>query len=312
MLGGLAVAGQSSINGRLAAQVNDAFFAAVISFGGGLVVLLALLCVIPGMRSGVRRARGALAQGSLHWWHLLGGLGGATLVAGQAITVSVLGVAMFTVGVVTGQTISGLLVDRAGLGPAGPQAITPQRLAGAAVMLVAVVVTTGGGASAADGKIWLLILPLIGGAAVAVQQAINGRVGVAAANPMTATLVNFVVGTAALVAGWFISIMLRGGPGPLPSNPLLYTGGLIGVAFIALAALVVRWIGVLVLGLSTIAGQLTGSLVLDLVLPTHDAPVTASTVFGVSLALVAIVVTVFRRWPRRERVSRQADETPAG
>jgi transporter family-2 protein len=282
----------------LADRVGDAFFAAVVSFGGGLVVLLALLCVMPRMRSGVPRIRTALRDGTLHWWHLLGGLGGATLVAGQAVTVAVLGVAMFTVGVVTGQTVSGLLVDRAGLGPAGPQAITPQRLAGAVVMLIAVVITTGGGLTAVDGRVWLLVLPLLGGAAVAVQQAINGRVGVAAANPMTATLVNFVVGTAALLLGWAVSLMVQGGPGPLPSNPVLYTGGLIGVAFIALMALVVRWTGVLVLGLATIAGQLSGSLVLDLVLPTRDAPVTLTTVLGVGLAMVAIAVTVFRRRPR--------------
>ncbi|MGH3433090.1 MAG: DMT family transporter, partial [Thermocrispum sp.] len=178
--------------------------------------------------------------------------------------------------------------------------ITPQRLAGAGLILVAVVVTTGGGLAGVGSQTWLLVLPLAGGVAVAVQQAINGRVGVAAANPMTATLVNFTVGTTVLVLGWLLSVLVSGtGPSSLPSNPVLYAGGLVGIAFIAVAALVVRWIGVLVLGLATIAGQLVGSLLLDVLLPTREGMVTMATVLGVGLALVAIGVTVFTRPPRR-------------
>lgn len=297
LVGGLAIAGQSSINGRLAGRVDDPMLAAVISFGGGLVVLLTLLSVVPRMRVGVRRLRVAVDAGSLRRWQLLGGLGGATLVAGQAVTVGVLGVAMFTVGVVTGQTISGLFVDRAGLGPAGARAITSQRLAGAVLMLIAVVVTTAGGLSSAGSQTWLLVLPLAAGVAVAVQQAINGRVGVAAHDPMTATLVNFAVGTTALLVCWAVSLLVRGpGAGALPDNPLLYVGGLIGIGFIALAALVVRWIGVLVLGLATIAGQLVGSLLLDLLLPARPGMVGTATVLGVAVALLAIGVTVAPRW----------------
>lgn len=295
LVSGLAIAAQSSINGRLAVQIDDAMLAAVISFGGGLLVLLLLLPVLPGMRAGVGKLRSALTDGALRPWQLLGGACGATLVAGQAITVGALGVAMFTVGVVTGQTISGLFVDKHGLGPAGPRAITGQRLAGAGLMLVAVLVTTWGGLDAAGSDIWLLALPLAGGVAVAVQQAINGRVGVAAGNPMTATLVNFTVGTAALLLGWLVSLALRGGPSGFPANPVLYLGGLVGIGFIAMAALVVRWIGVLVLGLATIAGQLVGSVLLDVLLPTRVGVVTPVTVLGVAVALVAIGVTVAPR-----------------
>jgi transporter family-2 protein len=275
-------------------------FAAVVSFGGGLLLLLVLLPVLPRMRAGVGKLRAALNEGALHRWQLLGGLGGAMLVASQALTVGTLGVAMFTVGVVTGQTVSGLVVDKYGLGPAGARAVTAQRLSGAVLMLVAVLVTMSGGLGASGPQTWLLVLPLVGGVAVAVQQAINGRVGVAAQNPLTATLVNFSVGTTALLLGWLVSLVLRGGPGDFPASPVLYLGGLVGVAFIAIAALVVRWIGVLVLGLATIAGQLVGSLLLDLLLPTQAVVVTTATVLGVGLALVAIgVTTAPRRRPPR-------------
>lgn len=299
LVSGLAIAAQSSINGRLAVHIDDAMFAAVVSFAGGLALLLAGLATLPRMRTGLGKLRVALADGSLRWWQLLGGVGGASLVAAQSFTVGVLGVAMFTVGVVTGQTVSGLFVDQVGLGPAGVRAVTPQRLAGAGLMLAAVVVT-GWGGLALGPDAGLLALPLAAGFAVAWQQAVNGRVGVAADDPLTATLVNFTAGTTVLVLGWLVSLGIRGrGPGDFPTNPVLYLGGLVGVAFIALAALVVRWIGVLVLGLATIAGLLVGSLVLDLLLPARPGVVTDTTVAGVLLALVAVGVTVAPRRLKR-------------
>ena len=60
--------------------------------------------------------------------------------------------------------------------------------------------------------------------------------------------------------------------GAWPSDWWLYMGGPIGVLFSALAAWAVRGVGVLVFGLLTIAGQLTGSVLLDTLLPTGTAP----------------------------------------
>lgn len=289
---GVAVSGQAKINGLLAVETKDALLAAVISFGGGLVVLLAALPFLPAMRAGVTKVKNTVRDGGLHRWHLLGGLGGALLVASQAFTVGVLGVAMFSVGVVAGQTVSGLVVDKIGLGPAGPRPLTPPRIAGAVLMLVAVGLTTWGGMSVVDGAGALLVLlPFAGGLAIAVQQAINGKVSAAARNPMTATLVNFTVGTSALVLGWLLTLLFGSTcGGGLPSNPVLYLGGLFGVAFIAMAAAVVKWIGVLILGLSSIAGQLIGSLLIDVLMPTQAGAVPLTTVLGVALALVAIGV----------------------
>lgn len=290
VVAGLAVSVQARINGQLAADLGDSVLAALVSFGGGLVLLLVLVLFIPSMRSGLRKLPLGVRDGQLRPWYLLGGLGGASLIAAQATTAHVLGVAMFTIGVVSGQTISGLLVDKAGLGPAGPRPLSPRRLAGAALLLVAVGVATWGGLEAAGSDVWLLVLPLGAGFAVAVQQAINGRVSGVAGSPMSATLVNFTVGTAALALGWGLSVLLRGGPSGVPSSPVLYLGGVLGVAFIAIAALVVHRIGVLLLGLASIAGQLIGSLLLDVFLPTRGAGPAVGTAIGVVIALVAVGV----------------------
>jgi transporter family-2 protein len=82
---------------------------------------------------------------------------------------------------------------------------------------------------------------------------------------------------------------VRGWPtGEPPTEPWLYLGGPIGVMFIAAAAVVVRVTGVLVLGLASIAGQVVGAVVIDLVLPTEGARPGVATLVGVALTLVAV------------------------
>ncbi|WP_233357252.1 DMT family transporter [Saccharomonospora iraqiensis] len=291
VLVGVGMAVQSRINGQLAAELADPVLAAVISFGGGLVVLLATLAVSPRMRRGVGRVTSALRTGGLRPWHLLGGLAGATLVLGQSVTVVVIGVALFTVGVVAGQTVSGLFVDKAGLGPGGARAPSLPRVVGAVLTVLAVAGTaTGGLGDAEAGTVLLLILPLVSGGGMALQQAFNGHVGAVAGSPLTAALVNFTAGTAVLVPAWLGVLTFRGGPVAWPGNPVLYLGGLVGVVFIATAALLVSRIGVLLLGLASVAGQLVGSVLLDLFVPAADVEVGAGTVLGCGVALFAVAV----------------------
>jgi len=63
-----------------------------------------------------------------------------------------------------------------------------------------------------------------------------------------------------------------------------------GCIFIAVAAFLVRSLGVLVTGLGMIAGQLLGSLGLDLALPAPGTVVALPTVLGTLLTLAAIVL----------------------
>ena len=140
----------------------------------------------------------------------------------------------------------------------------------------------------------LAVLPALGGVGTAVQQAINGRVARTASadayGAVAAGVVNFVVGFAALLVVFGADLALRGAPHHLPSKPWLYFGGACGVIFISAAAAVVRVVGVFVLGLGTIAGQLIASLFIDLFLPAADKAVTLPVVAGTVLALAAVVV----------------------
>ena len=292
VLVGLGLAVQSRVNGALAAGLGDSLLSSVISFGGGLVVLLGSLTASRRMRRGVGAVRTALRAGRLRPWQCLGGLGGALFVLGQSLAVGVVGVALFTVGVVAGQTLSGLFVDRAGLGPGGAQAPSIPRVLGAVLAIVGAGWASLGAVGGVGGlRLLLLVLPLLAGAAMAVQQAVNGHVGVVADSPFTASLVNFTAGTTALVIGWLVGLAVRGGPTGLPSNPLLYLGGIIGVFVIALSAYIVKLTGVLLFGMAMISGQLLGSMLLDVVLPVHDGALSATTIIGCCIALVAVGIT---------------------
>ncbi|SDK53305.1 DMT family transporter [Streptomyces indicus] len=287
---GALIALQSRINGELAAGLGgDGFAGAVISFGSGLVVLALGLLLVREPRRGVRRVFDAVRAGRLKWWQVLGGCGGATFVLAQGLTVTALGVALFTVAVVAGQVGGGLVFDRMGLGPAGPQRPTRRRVVGAVLVLVAVGISmadkVGGGFPYA-----LLALPLVAGVFVSWQQAVNGHVKNTAGSAYTGTFFNFATGATALFLVFLVHAAFRGIPAGLPSEPYLYLGGVVGIAFISIAVATVQKLGVLVLGLCTITGQLLGSLLLDGLLPHGDAEITAATFAGAALALAAVVL----------------------
>lgn len=306
---GVAVAVQSRINGELGQRIDDGVVAALLSNTGGLLLLAVLAAARPGIRRGLGRVAGAVRDRRLRPYQLLGGVCGAFLVACQGLTVATIGVAVFTVAVVAGQTISGLLVDRAGVGPGGPLVVSLRRIAGAALALVAVGLAMSGQLTGMH-SLWLAVAPALAGVGVAWQQAVNGLVASAAraagpplAGMLPAALVNFSVGTAALVLAAAAEVAIRGLPQPLPAQPWLYFGGALGALVAAAAAAIVPITGVLLLGLGAVAGQLTGALLLDLLLPVGGNQLTTTTLIGTALTLVAVaVIAVPGRRQAKEQV----------
>lgn len=301
LLVGLLVAVQSRLNaalaGRLAAggssETAAGFQTALISFGIGLALLLLGVLVLPRLRAGMHAIASGLRQHRLRPWHLLGGIGGAWLVATQGLTVPTLGVALFIVGVVAGQTGASLGVDAAGLGPAGRLAVTRNRVVAALLAVVAVALAAAPRIDADTGSrtLWLAVLVLSAGAGVAVQQALNARVSVVAGSAPAAAGVNFTVGTAVLAVVVVVGTAVGDWQfGALPGNPLLYVSGPIGVTFIAIAAWAVPVVGVLRFALAAIAGQLASGALLDLVAPQPGVTVGPELLVGIALTLVAVVI----------------------
>lgn len=310
LLIGAGVAVQGRINGELGARLADGVAAAVVSFGSGFILLLIAVAFSARLRAGLRGVRGALAAGELRPWQLLGGLCGALFVASQSLAVAAVGVTAFTVGAVSGQLVSSLVVDRLGIGPQGRTPVTAARLGGAALAVGAVLLAASGGAGtegaataswlgAAAGPV-LLVLPVLAGIGLAWQQAWNGRVGTSG-SPFAATVINFGTGLLGLLIIEALVLVRAGPPTAVPGEPWLYLGGAIGVLFIAAGVLVVRWVGVLLMGLSTVAGQLTTSVLLDWLLPA-GAQLSPAKLLGCGLTLVAVVIATLQTGRPAENV----------
>lgn len=307
---GVLTATQARINGSLGLAFGDGLVAALVSFGSGLVVLAVLAIVLPDGRAGLARLSRGVRRGSapgagrrrrsIPFWMLLGGVAGALTVATQGLTVATIGVALFTVGVVAGQTVNGLVLDRVGYGPAGVVAVTMGRVTGAALVLLAVVLCVAG-EGLASVPWWMLLMPFLAGVGIAWQQATNGRLRQAVESPLAATLVNFFVGTVVLGVATAVHLSLDGPPPRVPTQPLLYLGGLVGALYIFLSAALVRHTGVLLLGLGSVVGLLAASVVLDAVWPPLSGPSQAAALAAVLVALAGVAVAVIP-WRRRRAV----------
>ncbi|WP_448005617.1 DMT family transporter [Agromyces bauzanensis] len=304
---------QSRINGELAHAIDDAYTAAAISFGSGLLILVVALAVWRPGRRGLAAMAAALRDRTLPWWMLLGGVAGAWFVLTQGLSVGVVGVALFTVAIVAGQTLGGIVFDLVGLGPGGRRPLTVTRLAGAVLALGAISWAVWAQLER-DVPFLVMLLPFVAGVVGAWQQAVNGRLRGVASSALAATVVNFAVGTAALVVATLLHAASAGWPDAMPGEAWLYTGGAIGCIFIAGQAVLVRFVGVLVLALSGVAGQLAAALSLDLLVPTAGGrTVDVATIGGTALALVAVVIASVR-WSRHRHVATEprASEPEAG
>ncbi|MET0735658.1 MAG: DMT family transporter [Microbacterium sp.] len=304
-LGGAVIVGvltavQARINGVLGLRLEDGFVAAAVSFGSGLAILVVLSLALPVGRRGYAALVSGLRGHRIPLWMLAGGAAGAFTVATQGLAVGIIGVSLFTVGVVAGQAVCGLILDRTGYGPAGVVAVTVPRLLGGLLALCAVALSLVG-----DGvrgiPPWMLVLPFLAGVGIAWQQATNGRLRQRVGTPLTATLVNFAGGTVLLVLAALVHVGIVGPPAVFPTDPWLYLGGAVGVVYIFLAAALVAQTGVLLLGLGSVVGQLVTASVIDLVWPAAASPGILQETLMVVVALASVIVAAapWHRMPRR-------------
>jgi transporter family-2 protein len=137
-----------------------------------------------------------------------------------------------------------------------------------------------------------LLLSAFAGMLVSMQPPINSRLGHAAGTFAAATI-SFLVGTVVL----FAVAALSGGThlGGLRGVPWWYfAGGLIGAVFVASSLVTVRTLGAGGVVAATIAGQLTGSVVIDQfgLLGLSKQPLTLARVIGIALLAVGVFLVV--------------------
>ena len=288
---GALTAVQSRLNGQLSKEIHNGIAAAVISFITGWILLWILCFGIKREREGLKALYKGYRTGRLGWWELIGGMGGGFFVATQSGTVPVIGVAIFTIATVGGQTVASLVVDKLGISPSGKKQITIPRVFAAVMTLFAVSVAVYPQLANAHLAPLPVILSVIVGIIVSFQQALNARVNVVTQRPLATAFLNFLMGFIVLIIALTVNLANGGEIGPMPHNFWLYTGGSIGLIFIATSAHVVRSLGVLNFVLFSVTGQLTGALLLDWLAPAAKTTVSANLIFGTIITLGSIAIS---------------------
>lgn len=287
---GALTAVQSRLNGQLSKDIHNGIAAAIISFGTGWIVLFILCFGLKEERAGLANIWKGVKSGRLARWEIIGGMGGGFFVATQSITVPKLGVAIFTIATVGGQTVASLIVDKIGLSPSGKKQITIPRVFSAIMVLFAVTVAVFPDLAHATFSFIAVAVTIFVGVVISFQQALNGRVNVVAGRPLATAFLNFVMGTIVLAIALTINLANGGTIGHLPTNAWIYLGGPIGVIFISVSAFAVKRMGILNFVLTSVTGQLIGALLLDWLAPAAHTSVNNYLITGVLMTLAAILI----------------------
>jgi len=290
-LSGLMIALQARANGELSHRLNNGLEAALVSFGSGLIIIAAIAAFNPAIKEGIKNLRVAVANKEIARWKLLAGALGGSFVAIQTHIVPLIGVAIYSVASIAGQTAMSLVVDRIGLTGGGKKLISKRRVAAAVLTVLAVFVSVFDRIDARNLSLFAVVLGCIAGAVVGVQRALNGQINEHSHQSFTTSLLNFITGTSLLV------ILILGGVligkielVPLPAGPWwIYTGGVIGVIYIAFTSTIVQHLGVLTFTLFSVGGQLVGSLVIDLISPTNGVNVSTYLVTGIVMTYLGVI-----------------------
>lgn len=290
-LSGAMIALQARANGELSHRLDNGLQAALLSFSSGLLVILLITPFSPQIKEGIKNLRGAISRKEIARWKLFAGALGGSFVAIQTQIVPLIGVAIYSVASIAGQTAMSLVVDRIGLTGGGKKLISPRRVIAAVLTVLAVLVSVWDRLDANDLSILAVSAGCIAGAVVGVQRALNGQINEHSHQSFTTSLLNFITGTSFLI----ILILVGIGVGktelsPLPAGPWwIYTGGVIGVIYIAFTSTIVQHLGVLTFTLFSVGGQLAASLIIDLISPTDGVSISAYLVTGLAMTYIGVI-----------------------
>ena len=290
-LSGAMIALQARANGELSHRLDNGLQAALVSFSSGLLIILLITPFSPHIKEGIKNLRDAVADKEIARWKLFAGALGGSFVAIQTQIVPLIGVAIYSVASIAGQTAMSLVVDRIGLTGGGKKLISPRRVIAAVLTVMAVLVSVWDRIDANNLSMLAVTAGCIAGAVVGVQRALNGQINEHSHQSFTTSLLNFITGTTFLVILILVGVILgKNDLSPLPAGPWwIYTGGVIGVIYIAFTSTIVQHLGVLTFTLFSVGGQLAASLVIDLVSPTDGVSVSAYLITGLAMTYIGVI-----------------------
>ncbi len=291
-LSGLLIAMQARANGELSHRMGNPIEAALVSFGSGLLIISLISLFTPAIRNGMKNLKGAVSRKEIPVWTLFAGMLGGSFVAVQTQIVPIIGVAIYSVASIAGQTAASLIVDRIGLTGGGKKQITVRRVAAAGVTVLAVLVSVLDRIEAENLSLFAVIFGCFAGAIVGVQRALNGQINESTHQSFATSWLNFIMGTTFLFILLSIGVAInRAEIVALPSGPWwMYMGGTIGVIYIAFTSTIVQHLGVLTFTLISVGGQLVGSLLIDLYSPTQGVQISTYLVTGIVMTYLGVIV----------------------
>jgi transporter family-2 protein len=301
-ISGLMIAAQARANGELSYRMGNPIEAALVSFGSGLIIISLISAFNPAIKNGIKNLRVAVKRKEIPLWTLFAGMLGGSFVAVQTQIVPIIGVAIYSVASIAGQTAASLVVDRIGLTGGGKKKITIRRVAAAGVTVLAVLISVLDRIEADSLSIMAVLFGFFAGAIVGVQRALNGQINESTHQSFTTSLLNFIMGTTFLVIFLGIGMLInRAEIVSLPAGPWwMYTGGTIGVIYIAFTSTIVQHLGVLTFTLISVGGQLVGSLLIDFYSPTEGVNVSVYLVTGIVMTYLGVIVGGVGNLPKRK------------
>ncbi len=291
-LSGVLIALQARANGELSHRLNNGLEAALVSFGSGLIIIVLISLFNPSIKEGIRNLKGAVREKRIAPWKLFAGMLGGTWVAVQTHIVPLIGVAIFSVASIAGQAGASLIVDRIGLTGGGKKLLSKRRVGAAVITVLAVILSVFDRLDANNLSKIAVFLGVITGALGGIQRAMNGEINEYSHQSFTTSLLNFIMGTSFLIVILIILVIANNIElVALPSGPWwIYTGGVIGVTYIAFSSTIVQHLGVLNFTLFSVGGQLVGSLAIDILYPTDGVHISAYLVSGIVMTYVGVMV----------------------
>ena len=291
-LSGVLIALQARANGELSHLLNNSIEAALVSFGSGLIIIAVISLFHPGIKGGIRNLHSAVTLKRIPRWRLFAGMLGGSFVALQTHIVPLVGVAIYSVAAIAGQTAVSLVVDRIGLTGGGVKHISLRRVLAAVVTVGAVFLSVLDRIDAANFATWAVAFAIGAGALVGVQRALNGQINEFTEQSAATSYLNFIMGTSFLLVLLIVGTIINGDElARLPSGPWwIYTGGVIGVIYIAFTSTIVQHLGVLTFTMFSVGGNLLGSLLIDIFSPSEGVHISWYLVAGICVTYIGVLI----------------------
>lgn len=272
LVAGAVVPFQTAVNSRLRTYVISPFVSSLISFMVGTIFLLVIIILSGGQL--------LLTNAQLHaipWWMYLGGVLGMIGLTTNILLFPILGSVQTVIMPVLGQIMMSMIIDNYGMFGTTRHPLSLMRMVGVLLLIVGVLIVVALPEYLARNSmkrppeqrvkwkwLWQIFGVLVGGM-LAIQAALNGRLGGLLQAPIHAALISFFIGTIML----FLVAVFQG---TLKNIRLVvqqktpwwvWIGGFFGAAYIFLNAYLVPQIGTETVVVLVLLGQIISSLNID-------------------------------------------------